>query len=209
MKIDSVSFLKFIAEHQPCTSDFLAAHFSVSSRTVKNYVKEFNQTYNAVITSSIRGYSLNDLSVLELLQQSESSAPQSSQDRILYILNALLSLETDTYLDMYELCEELYISYSTLKKEIAKLKGKISSYHLQIINKRDSIALSGSESDKRKLISDVLYGESSSNFVDYAMIQNKFPDIDITYIHSIFTESFQKNGYFINDFSLTNLVLQT
>ncbi|MCB6603764.1 hypothetical protein LI129_23465, partial [Erysipelatoclostridium ramosum] len=73
---------------------------------------------NAVITSSIRGYSLNDLSVLELLQQSESSAPQSSQDRILYILNALLSLETDTYLDMYELCEELYISYSTLKKEI-------------------------------------------------------------------------------------------
>ena len=209
MKIDSVSFLKFIAEHQPCTSDFLAAHFSVSSRTVKNYVKEFNQTYNAVITSSIRGYSLNDLSVLELLQQSESSAPQSSQDRILYILNALLSLETDTYLDMYELCEELYISYSTLKKEIAKLKGKISSYHLQIINKRDSIALSGSESDKRKLISDVLYGESSSNFVDYAMIQNKFPDIDITYIHSIFTESFQKNGYFINDFSLTNLVLHT
>lgn len=209
MRIDGTVFLKFIAEHQPCTSDFIAAHFSVSSRTIKNYVKEINQTYTDVIKSSIRGYSISDNSILEAIEESDNASPQSSEDRILYILNELLGQESDSYLDMYDLCEELYISYSTLKKEITKLKSRINSYHLNIINKRDSIALCGSESDKRKLISDVLYGESSSNFVDYAMIQEKFPDINITFIHSIFTESFQKNGYFINDFSLTNLVLHT
>lgn len=209
MKIESTQLLKFIEEHQPCTSDFLAMHFSVTSRTIKNYVKEINATFPNIIQSSPRGYAIKTEFLSNIEKHLDYYPPQSSNERIQYILNDLLSLDSGSFLNLYDLCEDLFISYSTLKNELLKLRNRVSPYNLTIINKRDAIALEGSETDKRKLISDLLYGESSSNFLDFDMIQKKFPDIDISFIRHVFLDSFNENGYFINDYSLTNLILHT
>ena len=204
MKIDYIRFLKVIQENQICTSNYLSTYFSVSSRTIKNYVKEINQLFPDIIQSTSRGYVLTKTNFADL---TDSLPPQSSEERISYILNGLLELVPDQYLNLFDLCDELYVSYSTLKNEITKLKNKIADYDLKIITKNDSIAILGSETEKRKLISDLLYQESARGFMNYSIIQNKFPAIDITFIQMIFMDAFREHHYFINDYSLISLVL--
>lgn len=57
---------------------------------------------------------------------------------------------------IYDLCDELFISLSTIKNELQKVK--------------------------RKLLSTLLYNESNVNFVNLKSLQNSFLDIDIPYI---------------------------
>ena len=84
-------------------------------------------------------------------------------------------------LDLYELCDELYISMSTLKVELNKVKRKLKKYDLELETKSDSIKCIGLEKNKRKLLSSILYKESNVNFVNIDSLQKAFTNIDIHY----------------------------
>lgn len=209
MKIDNLKFIKYILENDYSTSDKIASFFNISTRTVRNYVKNINSAYPNTIISTNNGYTINKDNIHNIINNKGKMPPQHSQERISYILNELLQLEPDSFLSLYEMCDELFISYSTLKNELTKIKNKLSSYNLTLDIVKDQITLCGDEYDKRKLINDLLYEESSNNFVDYSTIQKKFPNIDIILIRNVFINCLSNSGYFINDYSLTNLVLHT
>lgn len=76
---------------------------------------------------------------------------------------------------------------------------------LQVQNNR--IFCVGLEKNKRKLLSSILYEESKVNFVNLDFLQNSFTDIDIIYIKDSTQEILTKYHYFINDYSLINLIL--
>lgn len=61
--------------------------------------------------------------------------------------------------------------------------------------------------NKRKMLSSILYDESNINFVNIESLQHAFLDIDIPFIRQTILEIFDKYHYFINDYSLINLVL--
>ena len=77
----------------------------------------------------------------------------------------------------------------------------------ELILKGDSFKIDGLEKNKRKMLSSILYEESDIHFLNLDTLQQSFRNINIDLIKSIILSEFQKYHYFINDYSLSNLVL--
>ncbi|MCB6346017.1 BglG family transcription antiterminator [Enterocloster lavalensis] len=187
------------------TASSLAANMDVSTRSIKSYIQEINSFYPDAIESSREGYRIDKQAARRILEESGTHIPQSSQERIVYIINSLI--KSDTSVNTYDLCDEMYVSYSTIKNDLQAVKSRLRKYDLQLNNNHDNLTVSGLEKNKRRLLSSILYDESNVNFVNLETIQNIFPEIEIELIKDSLLEIFDRFHYFVNDYSLINLVL--
>lgn len=207
MKPKLRKLIQLLLEAQPRTSANLAERLDVSVRSIKNYVREINEEFPNTIQSSYEGYKIDTKSALTILTDNTNHIPQNSEERVFYIINKLIKHNSHVTLDTYDLCDELFISMSTLKNELTKVKHRLQKFDLQLITKGDYIECEGLEKNKRKMLSTILYDESNVNFVNIESLQHAFVDIDIEFIRKTILEVFDKYHYFINDYSLINLVL--
>lgn len=187
------------------TSTELANAMGVSVRTIKTYVHDINDEFPKTITSSYEGYHIDINIAQQLLLDTDNHIPQTSDERIVYIINKLIHQKD--CIDIYSLSDELYISLSTLRNDLNKIKKKLSRFDLTLNTKGNTLECVGLEKNKRKLLSSILYDESNINFVNINSLQHAFIDIDIHFIQKTILEIFDKYHYFINDYSLLNLVL--
>lgn len=202
--------IQMLLKEQPLTSSVLANQLDVSVRTVKNYIYQINDDYPETISSSRSGYSINEdhaYDVLRDILSEEKEIPQTSNERIIYLLNKLLKSHQEDLFNIYDISEELYISSSTIRNELKKVKRKLNKYDLELKIKGDNFKIEGLEKNKRKMLSSILYEESDIHFINLDTLQQSFRNINIDLIKSIILSVFQKYHYFINDYSLSNLVL--
>ena len=193
-----------IDQSQLMTSDKLAKAIGLSVRTIKTYIAELNAMYPNLISSSNRGYLIQKQKARLLLSHQEN-LPQDYDERCLYIIKNLL-LDKQEDLNLYDLCDELFISYSTLKNYIARMNKSFSSFHITFTSEKDILHMHGMEKDKRKLISHVLNEEASGNFLDYNFLQQSFPEYDIDDVSKQLHSMLFLHHYYINDFSFLNLL---
>lgn len=203
------TLLKYLENQtKPQTSTELANALSVSVRSVKNYVKDINALYNKkIILSSRNGYSLNPLFSASLIIEDTDSVPQTWEERAFYIIKRLI-LEQNTCVELFDLCDNLCISYSTVKSVISTMNKTFSSYHVEFYCENDCVFIKGSENRKRSLISYVVNTESKTSYMDTKQLQNYFVGIDINKIQNIIQNIFKDHGFYLNDFSTINLILQ-
>lgn len=185
------------------TAVSLANTLGISVRTVKNYVSELNGCYHGIIASSRKGYIINPAIGAKALKETKSSIPQTARERAAYIMKRI----NREPVSFYDLCEELFISSSTLYAVLPRIRKQLESFDLTLHTASDMLEIVGLEKNKRKLLSQLLYHESNENFVNLETIQSAFPDIDILYVKNIVLETLSEYRYFINDYSLSNLVL--
>ena len=188
------------------TSSSLANHLNVSPRSVKSYIQEINQTLPDTILSSQKGYTIDVTKADELLSESKSAIPQTSEERVAYIINNLIKRGM---INAYDLCDEMFIAYSTMKADLVEVRKILKKGDLQLINQNDTLMVTGLEKNKRKLLSSLLYSESRNNFVNYEKMSSSFEGIDVMFIKNTIQEVFEKHHYFINDYSLENLILHS
>lgn len=184
------------------TAKELSHTLNVSTKTISNRVKKINQTYgDEVITSSFRGYKINDFN----LPSTHVSVTEKRVDRTTSILFKLLSAE---YYDYFDLAAEFFISESTLLKEISKINALIRDYKLVIERKNTLIELYGSEANKRKLITQLLFNE---NYNDY-MLSHEVSYLSIQFssqklLKEISNILLTYENIYINDYGLSNILL--
>lgn len=206
MKPNQLKLIRILMEQpQSIKANLLAGKMGVSLRTIKSYIHEINEEFPETVISSRNGYNICTEKAKRIIDNSHSHIPQTSKERVTYILNKLIRQKHA--IDVYDLSDELYVSLSTLKNELNKVKRIVSKYDLQLDHALDFIKLKGLEKNKRKMLSTLLYNESNVNFVNLNSLQNAFVDIDIVYIKNTVLEIFETYHYFINDYSLINLVL--
>lgn len=206
MKSKAKDIIRYLINSQPSTASTLADALNVSIRTIKTYIKEINQEYPETIVSSHEGYRIDQSKAAHILTDKDNPTPQTSQERVVYIISKLINHNNKTALDIYDLCDELFISLSTLKNELNKVKRKLNRFDLELNMNSDTIECIGLEKNKRKMLSSILYNESNNHFVNINSLQNAFIDIDIHFIKETVLEIFSQYHYFINDYSLINLV---
>ena len=206
MKPKMIKLIRILSDYTEfVTASSLAANMDVSTRSIKSYIQEINSVYPEAIESSREGYRIDKQAARRILEESGTHIPQSSQERIVYIINSLI--KSDTSVNTYDLCDEMYVSYSTIKNDLQAVKSRLRKYDLQLNNNHDNLTVSGLEKNKRRLLSSILYDESNVNFVNLETIQNIFPEIEIELIKDSLLEIFDRFHYFVNDYSLINLVL--
>lgn len=188
------------------TASQLSLKLNVSLRSIKNYISEIKETDSNLILSSGKGYKVNKPELQIFLKTTNSLIPQSPDERIDYIIIELVKAK-EKFIDIYDLCQEIYVSEATLKSDLHKVKLKCYRFDLTLITSGSNISLEGLEKNKRKIMSSILYAKLSKSPMNISIIKNTFVDYDIKQIKTIIINVFKEYHYFINDYSLENLIL--
>ncbi len=188
------------------TGKQLAKMLGVSDRSIRNDIVNLNSRYPGIIDSSVRyGYKLNE----EVLEQSdivlENVIPQTSAERCSHILKKLLFKNKVSMLDLET---ELYVSDSTIKKDLKLAEDAIKSREsLRIVKNGNLLVLEGSEEDKRSIYKELLSMETNGSFISIDKIANLFPSIDLIRIKNDLENTFVEYGYKVRGESFPLLMI--
>ncbi|GEM05298.1 putative licABCH operon regulator [Halolactibacillus miurensis] len=151
------------------TSQTLAHILDVSSRTVRDDIKELDQTLTnngATITSTRgKGYTLtiqDDASFRHFLKNHvyEQHANDFSQpdQRVAYLIERFLLAESHIKTD--DLMDEMHVSRSTIQNDLRQVKEQLNSYKLTLLHKPNyGMKLVGSEVKRRFALSQFIFDQ--------------------------------------------------
>ena len=208
MKKKQNELIKYLfQQNKPNTSTEISNALQISVRSVKQYIREINETYDKkIIIPSHSGYEINPKTKSIINFSMDEEIPQTTEERSFYIIKQLV-LNHTSHLELFDLCDFLCISYSTIKSLISKMNKMFSSYHIEFICKNDCVYIQGSEKNKRKLISYVINEEAQNSYINTSLLKENFQNIDIDKLSKIISNTFRNNRYYLNDFTAVNLLL--
>lgn len=178
----------------------LAGMLGVSERTVRNYVKEINDSGNAVILSARDGYRLQEKVDDSKIAQSEN------ETRIWRVLSDLLTNKEGV--NAFDEAESLFVSSSTIINTIIpRIREMVKMYDLRIESRRYQFVLKGSERNKRKLIGRIATEDVYGFFNSKSALEQLFPRQDIRGVMQKLYAICQDTRLFLNDFALNNLLV--
>lgn len=211
-----VDIYRRLSEKEYQTAETLAEELGVSSKTIRNQLKNLNELlsdYGVCVESKHgSGYRLLVKSIqkqkeLEELMQKrelqESSIPNSSEERVEYLLEYLLN--TDGYVKLDDLSEMLYISKKTLTSNLKEVENLLGEYHLQLQRKPNhGIRIEGREFNRRLCIAGFVAKKIQ-------LTEKLGGDQDVTeeiqWIHQCVRDCLSRNSFDISNVAFQNLIL--
>ena len=204
------------------TSQDLASELSLSDRTIRNYLRDLKtvESNNGFKITAKPGYGYRldivDKSEFEQFYRRENLDTKLNSkhelvneitDRKNFILNKLL-LE-DAKLNLNDLAEELFISRSSLSKDIAEIKEMIAPYSLTVEQAPGiGVQVEGSERNKRHFIMDNFFGSNYNNSLKEYLGNNEFfQDIRIENLTIIILDEIREAKLKVSDIIIQNLIL--
>ncbi len=153
--------LNNLSTTSPTTSDELATILNISSRTVRNELKEISEVLKkegAHLISKPNSGTLLVIENYELYQSfldslnKNTSIPETSQERIQYLLETLL-VNKSSFVKLEDLVDQIYISKSSLTGDLKEVRSFLEDYNLKLIARPGyGIRVEGSEFDLRLCI---------------------------------------------------------
>ncbi|RKD30492.1 hypothetical protein BET01_07335 [Lacrimispora algidixylanolytica] len=188
---------------------YLANVMGVSERSIKNYISEINSSETNLIQSSRKGYLIDSKRAKTFIQSKGRNIPQNSHERINYIIIRILSNDADqgSKTDLYNIADEIYVSFETIKKDMYKVRKKFLEYDLYLTATNSFVAVEGNELDKRKTLSNILYEEFTDHIMSIDVIKNIYPLYDLELLQKLIETKCEEYHYFINEYALINLIL--
>lgn len=200
----------------PLTSAYMAKKINVTSRTIRNDLKELEMeiAQHGATISSIRGagYCLvidDDKTFRSYLNQlfhdRPNVIPSTSEERILFIIRKLLL--TEKYVKLDELAKELFVSKSTIHNDLREVKKNFQRYDLTLETVSNfGLKVKGNELKLRYCMSEYLFKHRKI----WDTLLDCIPNItteDITTIREIILQQIKKNDIHLSDIALHNLVI--
>lgn len=186
------------------SSTRLAELLGVTSRSVKNYVAQINRETQGLICSSSKGYVLNRRTAA--VRARNADVPQTYAERCQCIIRRLLIDHAES-VDIYELCDELCLSYSSVKGLIGKMNQEYRGLRVVFRCHADRVYLEGMERDKRRFLTRAIYRESSGCFVDRRAIKQLFDERTIDAIDEVLRSITDARALSVSEFGYANLLL--
>lgn len=194
---------KMLEEQMNITSSDIAESFHVSLRTAQNdlkaildYCDENNLSYSY---SKKRGYKIQSAGFHELKEQNDANM------RINYILRCLLFSTKPLKVDKF--ADSLFVSTTTLNKDVQIVKNLLANYDLTLVSKPyHGSFINGSEFNKRNcIINEKLISFHNAMLVEQ---QNSYIDTNcLKIISSIISKVLITNNFNITDNDYQNFLL--
>ncbi|MDR1689191.1 MAG: PTS sugar transporter subunit IIA [Clostridiales bacterium] len=190
------------------TAGDLALRLDISVRSVKNYIAEIAVTHPNLISSSRKGYAANRRELCRVLSESEISEclPETPKQRVLYIIRRILR-ETGGVFTLADFEAELFVSEEALRKDLPNVRLKLKEFDLYLEQRSGSLIIGGDESNKRRMLSEIVYLEFNDRILSLSSISKAFPDYDANALKAMLVEVCNDHYYFINEYALMSLVL--
>lgn len=210
-----VSIVKLLEAHEkPMTSYDIADSLGISSRTVREVIHQNKDDLKSIgieVKSQFKkGYSIsiqdeyyNNWQML--LEENKNIIPSETKDKVIYIMQKLI-FEND-FIKLDDLCDELWISRSTINRLFKEVRRKFSEYHLEIISKPSyGLKLKGNEMDKRICFVQMCIQRKKTH-VDRFMEQYHIDLQDCQNIKQIILKCLRKYNYKLTDTGFQNLII--
>ncbi|WP_117161110.1 BglG family transcription antiterminator [Paraliobacillus sp. X-1268] len=206
---------ELIRESTPVTSEHIASLIQVTSRTIRNDIKQLNQILRdsgaKIISERGHGYHLdiieqdNFKNFIHRMMEMEDSVPVEPEDRVHYLVKKFLL--NPNYLKIEDLADDLFVSRSTLKNDLKDVKVVLSEYHLSLMKRPNyGLKLSGEEKHVRYCIAEVLFSRTASTAgktdKQWLLPADQMDEIRLTVLKRL--KEFQLN---LSDIALDNLVV--
>ena len=225
-----IKILRFFLENEKwITGASIALSVGVSTRTVRNDIKELNQMLadrGAEITSEIgQGYKLTvsdnrkfDLLKKEIRKEESSKPfqniiPSDSEERVHYIISRLLlnSLNSGERIDFFDLEEELFVSTSTLKKDLRTIDGILKKHDLRIRDtKKEGMRVAGQETKIRFCISEYIFNsQKDTGDIGNQFYKDMFSSDEVENLRIILMEAITDFNLRLTDIAFRNLLVHS
>ena len=217
----TIGILKELLAHkEPITSEYLAKILNVTSRTIRNDMKQLDQLlkdHGATIESHRgTGYILtiqDETKFRKFLSEttdgplhSNHVIPSFPEDRIHYIIRKLLLAQD--YIKLEQLAEELYVSRTTLQLDFKNVKDIFHSHGLTIeVKPNYGIKAVGPEMKRRFLMSKYVCRRNEYDVDLLNWTSNILPSKDLKAIQEIILKQLEEKNIFMSDIALNNLVI--
>lgn len=219
----------FLENEKRITGASIALSVGVSTRTVRNDIKELNQIleeYGAEITSEIgQGYKLvvadqGKFDALKKESQKEETSkpfqniiPSDSEERVHYIISRLLlhSLNSGARIDFFDLEEELFVSTSTLKKDLRTIDGILKKHDLRISDtKKEGMRVVGQETKIRFCISEYIFNSQKiTGDLENKFYKDIFSSEEVENLRVILMEAITDFNLRLTDIAFRNLLVHS
>ncbi|MCP3763712.1 BglG family transcription antiterminator [Domibacillus sp. A3M-37] len=210
-------FKSLLLARSPLTSTHLANSIQVTSRTIRNDIKELAiilEEYGATV-KSIRGtgyqlvinqHETFQRFVHETMNNPATSDSYTPEGRIQYIINRLLL--TNDYLKQEELADDLYISKSTLQKLMRDVKKVFEKYNIEIeMRPNYGMKLKGEEISLRFCLSEHLLNRSENEIEKINDLVKIVTKEELQTIRTIILKKVYERDVTLSDIGLNNLII--
>lgn len=191
------------------TAAELADHVGVTPRSIRSYVGELKESDASrdVVESSPQGYRLNGQAYAALLAN-EDARPRDSETpaaRAHRLLRRLL--DEPSGLDVYGAADESFVSESTIDSDLARLRRRLDGSGLSLRRNGSIVTLDGSETDRRRLLSQLFRDESEQHVVTRGRIETVFRLPGIAGFGTELVAALDARGYFVNEYGINDVLL--
>lgn len=196
--------LKYLQDHPGYTTvKKIAFDLGVTPRTIQNYLKTIRAEHSYLIITSQKGVRLTENWEQDRILNVR--VPQNYEERKMWILRKCLL--NGLPVTMEQASQYFGISYATLLSEINRMRKELAPDKLRIGIHDDVITFIGSEYQKRAYISKMIYEEAGPQMLSIEKLNDMFPEYDANKIRQIISDTIRKYQYYIDEFSLINVVL--
>jgi lichenan operon transcriptional antiterminator len=206
------------------TAGELAAHLGVTPRSVRSYVTGVKAVAHpfGVIESGPSGYRLNREAYAAYSARRLHQAAQGGQagraaesdtpaDRLYRLVRRLTdspeSPEGAAGLDVYDLAATLFVSDSTIEADLGKVRSLLAGTGLALTRHGPTVTLTGSETDRRRLLSRMFRDESARGLLQLEQIQEEFQSESLGAFKTDLLAMLDSQGYFVNEYGTDNVLL--
>ncbi|AGW40363.1 BigG family transcription antiterminator [Leifsonia xyli subsp. cynodontis DSM 46306] len=185
------------------TAAELARDLSVTTRSVRSYAAALGE----LIESGPAGYRVRpDVYAAYLADTSSPDvAAGSPQERLVFLVRRLL--DAPEGVDVYETAESLFVSDSTIESDLTRIRGLLAGTELALERQGAVVRLTGSEIERRKLISRLFRDEMTQSVVDVARIQEVFSSRGLAEFKDDLVEMLDGRGFFVNEYGINDVLL--
>ncbi len=190
------------------TAGELADHLGVTARSVRSYVTSVKAAAHplSVIESGPAGYRL-DREAWSTFRSGKAvrvAEPETPQDRLYHLVRRLT--DAPAGLGVYDLAAALFVSESTIEADLAKVRSLLPGTGLALARHGGTVTLTGSETDRRRLLSRMFRDESARGLLELEAIQREFASESLGAFKTDLIAMLDGQGYFVNEYG-TNAVL--
>ena len=200
--------LHFINSHKKTvTSMDIQNALGFSRRSIINYVQQLNAESENLISSTNKGYTVNDaIKASQLLSSiADDFDFYGYEKRKQYLLAALLLHEKA--ITIQEMADELFVSYLTMNKDINRLRKELKEHRLYIKTKNEYLYIIGEKKDTQAYLMNMLSHEWEKSKFSLTAIQAFFAIANVAQIKQIVDQALAVFKFELDDFSLCNYVL--
>lgn len=202
------NLLSLLAQDEFKTADVLAAKMNLSSKTLRNLIRELNENLENngahIISRRGEGFMLEvtDLNAFQAMFLNQpKNVPSDSTERVRFIIEQFL--KSNDYIKMEDLCDAVFVSRKTLAADIKKAEEFFAEFHLKLERKPHyGMKLVGDEFQMRHCLVRYLQmkGEKAAGY-------EILIDPNERLIADYLLEVLEDEEYHVSDVGLNSLVL--